>query len=218
MEWNIPILLYAIVQVIAFVLVLFGTPIDMYRFRPRYIRPNATVTTLWGVKKGAFNGTNLMTSDYLWRRCTGRRDRFRLAQAFAVISIFVYGAAAALGFIMLYCCSFFRMVCLALNIVGAVTLCIVWAAVAVTYHMYEGPDCWQESVFSTYGAGFALLLLAWLLDLFNIVVLLLPISIAAGGVGGSSNKDSNEQDESSNGHSRESSMEGSRQNYLSEGV
>ncbi|XUY37187.1 amastin-like protein [Leishmania panamensis] len=218
MEWNVPILIYAIVQFIAFVLVLFGTPIDMYRFRPRFITPDTTVTTLWGVKKGGFNSTNVISSDYLWRRCIVRRDRFRLAQAFAVISIFVYGAAAALGFIMLYCCSFFRMVCLALNIVGAVTLCIVWAAVAVTYHIEDNEFCRKESVFSTYGAGFVLLLLAWLLDLFNIVVLLLPISIAAGGAGGSSSKDSKKQDESSNDHSRESSMEGSRQNDLSEGV
>ncbi|SYZ65083.1 amastin-like_surface_protein [Leishmania braziliensis MHOM/BR/75/M2904] len=217
-KWNVPILIYAIVQFIAFLLVLVATPIDMYRFRPQYITPNTTVVTLWGVKLGVLNTTNTISSDFLWRRCIPRRDRFRLAQACAVLSIFVYGAAAALGFIMLYCCSFFRMVCVALNIVGAVTLCIVWAAVAVTYHVEDNEFCWKESVFSTYGAGFVLLLVAWVLDLLNIAVLLLPVSIAAGGAGGSSNRDSNKEDESSNGNSKKNSMEGSRQNDFSEGV
>nr|CAJ2471557.1 unnamed protein product [Leishmania braziliensis]CAJ2471559.1 unnamed protein product [Leishmania braziliensis]CAJ2472184.1 unnamed protein product [Leishmania braziliensis]CAJ2472185.1 unnamed protein product [Leishmania braziliensis]CAJ2472186.1 unnamed protein product [Leishmania braziliensis] len=178
MEWSVGIAVYAVVQFIAFLLVLVGTPIDMYRFRPRFITQNTTVTTLWGVKMGGFNLTNVITSDYLWRRCTNRRDRFRVAQVFAVISIFVYGAAAALGFMMLYCCSVFRLFCLALNIVGALTLCIVWAAVVVTYYVKDNEFCWKESVFSTYGAGFVLLVLAWILDIVNIAFLLLPYTYA----------------------------------------
>ncbi|CAM37193.1 amastin-like protein [Leishmania braziliensis MHOM/BR/75/M2904] len=175
MKWNPPLIAYAIIQLIAFFFVLLATPIDMYRFRREYITPNTTVTTLWGVKMGPLNTTNVIPTYILWRQCPARLNRFLLAQAFAVISILIYGAATVLGFIKLYCCDRLRMVCVVLNSVGAVTLCIVWGVVAMTYHMYEGPDCWQESVFSTYGAGFVLLLLAWLLDLFNIVILLLPL-------------------------------------------
>ncbi|SYZ65087.1 amastin-like_surface_protein [Leishmania braziliensis MHOM/BR/75/M2904] len=74
MKWNVPILIYAIVQFIAFLLVLVATPIDMYRFRPQYITPNTTVVTLWGVKLGVLNTTNTISSDFLWRRCIPRRD------------------------------------------------------------------------------------------------------------------------------------------------
>ncbi|CAM38425.1 putative amastin-like surface protein [Leishmania braziliensis MHOM/BR/75/M2904] len=180
MKWRGCFVAYAILQAMAFLLVLVATPIDMYRFRRRYVTPNTTVTTLWGVKKGSLNTTNVIPTYILWRRCPARLNRFLLAQACAVISILIYAAAAVLGFIMLYCCHWLRVVCVALNSVGALTVCIVWAAVAVTYNTYEGPDCWQEGVFSTYGAGFVLLLLAWVLDLLNIVFLVLPLTIAAG--------------------------------------
>nr|CCM20288.1 Putative amastin-like protein [Leishmania guyanensis] len=74
---------------------------------------------------------------------------------------------------MLFCYRWLRWVCLALNCVGAVTLWIVWASMAVAYHKNEGPDCQPIKATFTYGAGFVLFLVAWLLDLFNIPVLLL---------------------------------------------
>ncbi|SYZ65027.1 Amastin_surface_glycoprotein [Leishmania braziliensis MHOM/BR/75/M2904] len=73
---------------------------------------------------------------------------------------------------MLFCCRRLRWVCLALNSVGAVTLWIVWACMAVAYHKNEGPDCEPIKEFYTYGAGFVLLVLVWLLDILNIPVLL----------------------------------------------
>ncbi|XUY37197.1 amastin-like surface protein, putative [Leishmania panamensis] len=180
MKWRGCVVGYAILQAVAFLLVLMATPIDMYRFRPHLVTPNATVTTLWGVKKGSLNTTNVIPTYILWRRCPARLYRFRLAQAFAVISILIYGAATVLGLIMLYCCHWLRVVCVVLNGVGALTVCIVWGVIAMTYHTYEGPDCWQECVFSTYGTGFIFLLLAWILDLLNMVFLLLPLTIAVG--------------------------------------
>ncbi|XQJ30458.1 Amastin surface glycoprotein, putative [Leishmania guyanensis] len=168
------ILAYVIVQFFAFFFVLFGTPIDMFRLRNPMDSDIIVVTTLWGLKAGVFNVEYGLSAAEQWNDCPDRLYRFRLAQAFAIISIFVYGIAFVLGFIMLYCCSFFRWVCVTLNIVGAVTLCLVWTAMVMTYITDEEPFCPEEKRYHTYGSGFVLIVLAWILDLLNIVSLLLP--------------------------------------------
>ncbi|XQJ30503.1 Amastin surface glycoprotein, putative [Leishmania guyanensis] len=101
--------------------------------------------------------------------------RFRVAEAFAIISILVYGAAFALGVIMLFCCPIGRWICLALNIVGAVAVCVVWATMVVTFFYDEGAFCPALQRFCHYGAGFALFVIAWVLDVLNIFVLVLSI-------------------------------------------
>nr|CAJ2465456.1 unnamed protein product [Leishmania braziliensis] len=75
---------------------------------------------------------------------------------------------------MLFCCTYLRFVCLALNIAGAITLCVVWVAMVRTYTGREGPRCLlMESLYS-YGPGVVLLLVAWALNILNITTLLLP--------------------------------------------
>nr|CCM20297.1 amastin-like surface protein, putative [Leishmania guyanensis] len=59
--------------------------------------------TLWGFKRDCISTLYIGVSDKWWFDCTSRRDRFRAAQGFAVISVFVYGAAFVLGVIMLFC-------------------------------------------------------------------------------------------------------------------
>nr|CAJ2471614.1 unnamed protein product [Leishmania braziliensis] len=172
MAWSIGLLIYVVVQFVAFLLVLAATPIDMYRFRnPDGRSPNQCIT-LWGLKITCSGSSYDFDSDDIWEDCPPRRDRFRVSEAFAVISVLVYCAAFVLGVIMLFCCRYLRWVCLALNSVGAVTLWIVWVCMAVSYHKNEGPDCEPIKEFYTYGAGFVLLVLAWLLDILNIPVLL----------------------------------------------
>ncbi|XQJ30414.1 amastin-like surface protein, putative [Leishmania guyanensis] len=175
MTWNLALLIYAIVQFIAFLLVLVATPIDMFRLKSR----SATVSsnqciTLWGLKKDCKGNGYDFPSEYLWEFCSPHRNHFRLAQAFALISIFVYGAAFVLGVIMLFCCRWLHLVSLALNIVGAVTLCVVWVAMVVTFNRDEDPSCLVIKSSYTYGAGIVLLLVAWVLDILNIAALLLP--------------------------------------------
>ncbi|CAJ1014018.1 putative Amastin surface glycoprotein [Leishmania utingensis] len=85
---------------------------------------------------------------------------------------------------MLLCHYWLRWVCLTLNIVGAVTLCIVWASMVVTYNRNEGLSCPAEKRFFRYGAGFVLFLLAWLLDILNIPVLLFLCQDTASGESG----------------------------------
>ncbi|TPP50483.1 Amastin surface glycofamily protein [Leishmania donovani] len=104
-------------------------------------------------------------------------DMFRSRKdfpAFAVISIFVYGTAFVLGLIALCCCACLRWVCLALNVAGIATLCIVWASMVVIYYKDEGFACSPFRDFFSYGAGFALLVVAWCLDIINVGLLLLP--------------------------------------------
>ncbi|XQJ30416.1 amastin-like surface protein, putative [Leishmania guyanensis] len=172
---HIGLIVYVVLQFVAFFFVLFGTPLDMFRLRSSSSSPSeAVVTTLWGLKKGVFSTQYGQTPAEQWRTCPDRLNRFRLAQTFALISIFVYGTAFVLGLIELFCCSYLRWVCLALNIVGAVTLCVVWAAMVVTYNTNESFICAEERRIHTYGSGFTLLVLAWVLDILNIISLLLP--------------------------------------------
>ncbi|XQJ30417.1 amastin-like surface protein, putative [Leishmania guyanensis] len=172
---RIGLIVYVVVQFFAFFFVLFGTPIDMFRLRNSPSSPSeAVVTTLWGLKKGVFSTQYGLNSAEQWRNCTSRLNRFRLAQTFALISIFVYGTAFVLGLILLFCCSYLRWVCLALNIVGAATLCVVWAAMVVTFYRNESFICAEQGRLYNYGSGFTLLVLAWVLDILNIISLLLP--------------------------------------------
>ncbi|CAJ1022830.1 Amastin surface glycoprotein, putative [Leishmania lindenbergi] len=175
MAWSVGIVVYAVVQFIAFLLVLVATPIDMFRIRSSIATASPhQCLTLWGLKENCGTTVYNMSSDDLWLLCPPRHNRFRAAQALAVITILVYGAAFVLGVMMLFCCSFFRWVCVALNIVGAGTLCFVWAAMVVTYNKSEGPRCLVMEDVYTYGAGFVLLVLTWVLDVLNIAVLLFP--------------------------------------------
>ncbi|XQJ30418.1 amastin-like surface protein, putative [Leishmania guyanensis] len=171
---RIGLIVYVVVQFFAFFFVLFGTPIDMFRLRNSPSSPDrSVVTTLWGLKLGVFSIRYGLSTDERWRNCTSRLNRFRLAQAFALISIFVYGTAFVLGLILLFCCSYLRWVCLALNIVGAATVCVVWAAMVVTFYRNES-SCLELGSIYNYGSGFTLLVLAWVLDILNIISLLLP--------------------------------------------
>ncbi|CAJ1005032.1 putative Amastin surface glycoprotein [Leishmania naiffi] len=173
MEFTLALLLYGVLQFIAFLFVLVGTPIDMFRLKDEGRFGNTPCVTLWGSKPDCSSGNFQLKSDALWRPCPRRRDSFRAAQVFAIISIFVYGLAALFGLIMLWCCSCLRLVCLALNVTGIVTLCIVWASMVVAYSTLDGV-CFGLRFRMTYGSGFVLLVMAWCLDIIDIFFLLLP--------------------------------------------
>ncbi|CAJ1005184.1 putative Amastin surface glycoprotein, partial [Leishmania naiffi] len=110
--------------------------------------------------------------DDLWKVCPCRLRRLRACQASAIIFIFVYGSAAVLGFILLWGCSCLRWACLAHNVAGIATLGIVWASMVLVY--YQGTVlCVREKDLSALGSGFALLVIAWCLNIINIAFLLL---------------------------------------------
>ncbi|CAG9583646.1 amastin-like surface protein-like protein [Leishmania major strain Friedlin] len=177
MKRSIPLVVYVVVQFVAFLLVLAGTSADMFRI-PRGSLPTLCIT-LWGLRLTCNSSGYAAYIDATFRPCPHRIARFRLAQAFALISILVYGAAFVLGLVLLFYCSLLRLVCLVLNIVGAVTLCVVWAAMAVTYNKDEHAFCRALKLTGLYAAGFALFLVAWILDILNIIFLLLPCTVPA---------------------------------------
>nr|AAG27283.1 amastin-like surface protein [Leishmania infantum] len=174
MQRRISSIIYVILQFIAFFFVLVGTPIDMFRDDTEGMYGNTPCITLWGFQFDCYSVSYDNRSDHFWGGCHGRRDRFRAAQAFAILSVVVYGTAFVLGLFAVCWCPFFRWVCLVLNIVGILTLCIVWASMVVTYYKDEGESCPQVGFFFAYGVGFALFLVAWCLDIINIFFLLLP--------------------------------------------
>jgi len=172
------IIIYAILQFIAFLFILVGTPIDMFRSKDRNVFGNTECLTMWGYKQKCYSTTYDIRINDLFALCTGRRDRFRAAEAFAIICIFVYGVAALLGFVMMCCCSCLRWVCLVLNIVG-ISSVVTWAIMVDAYHQSSGGSgvsvCGRmKSDRMKYGAGFALFLTGWCLNIVNIIFLMLP--------------------------------------------
>ncbi|XUY37166.1 amastin-like protein [Leishmania panamensis] len=172
MALSIALLVYVAVQFVAFFCVFVATPIDMFRIRDRNRSTPNECITIWGLKLDCTSTVNDIPTDIRWSACAPRRNRFRVAEGFSVISVFVYGAAFVLGVIMLFCYRWLRWVCLALNSVGAVTVCIVWVCMVVSYNRKDGMLCTEIRATYTYGAGFVFFLLAWLLGILNIGVLL----------------------------------------------
>ncbi|KAK7197472.1 amastin-like protein [Novymonas esmeraldas] len=176
MACRIGIIIYAILQFVAFVLVLVGTPIDMFREKEVDALGNTACLTLWGAKLKCYSTKYDAKTNDLWANCKPRLTRFRAAEAFALISIVLYGVACLFGFIMLCCCSCFRWICLVFNIVGICTSCVTWACMVEAYYRDQGPGitCAKFEGSLKYGAGFALFVAGWCVNIINIVFLMLP--------------------------------------------
>ena len=173
---KIGIIIYSILQFIAFLFILVGTPIDMFRAHEKSVWGNTQCLTMWGFKMKCYSNTYDIKPSKLFPACTGRKDRFRAAEAFAIINIVVYGVACILGFVQLCCCGCLRWVCLVLNIFG-ITSVVSWAIMADAHSTKKGDGlgyCAKLSVDYKYGAGFALLVTGWCLDIVDIVFLMLP--------------------------------------------
>ncbi|CAJ1986436.1 amastin-like protein [Leishmania donovani] len=182
MACKLGVIIYVVLQFIAFFSVLIGTGVDMFYIKPEHSFGARLCITLWGGKTDCRKANVTISSGVRWKFCPIRRNNFRIGQAFAIISIFVYGAAFLFGFLLLYCCAGFRWLCLALNIVGAVTACVVWAVMVVTYRLPE-PKCLELSDNYNFGTGFGLFVLAWILDIIDIIFLMLPWQIGESGKG-----------------------------------
>ncbi|TPP50766.1 Amastin surface glycofamily protein [Leishmania donovani] len=174
MAFKLALVVYVVLQFLAFFSLLVGIPLDMFRIDPSIRFGGRVCVTLWGAKPDCRNVKVGIDVDTRWRYCPTRVKRFHVAQAFAVISVFVYGAAFLFGLFLLWCCSAFRWVCLALNIVGIGTVCVVWVLMVKVYNT-EGEKCLALRRDYVFGAGFGLFLFAWVLDIIDIFFLLLPL-------------------------------------------
>ncbi|CBZ24114.1 putative amastin-like protein [Leishmania mexicana MHOM/GT/2001/U1103] len=176
MACRFGMVLYVISQFLAFLFVLVATPIDMFRPKGTSRFGNTDCLTLWGEKKHCYSTVYDQKSSTIWANCPQRGLQFLVAAVLAVISIFVYGLAFILGFIMLFCCFCLRWVCLTLNIVGFGTLSVVWALMVVVYYTDDGTPCPRLSQKYHFGAGFALFLSTWVRDIFSILYLLVTFN------------------------------------------
>lgn len=175
MAGKVGLVFYCALQLCAFVLVLVGTPIDQFRSKDNdELIGDTPCLTLWGYKSKCYGTKYDSRTKDIWALCDDRRTRFQAAEAFAIISIGVFGAAALFGFIQLCCCPCFRWFCLVLNIVGIVTCCVTWACMASEYNTGRGIACAALKDGMRYGAGFALFVTGWCLCIINIVFLMLP--------------------------------------------
>ncbi|CBZ41025.1 uncharacterized protein [Leishmania mexicana MHOM/GT/2001/U1103] len=180
MAVNLGVIVYVVLQLIAFVFVMIGTGVDMFYIKPELIVVHKFCVTLWGGKSDCRKPQITLPLDVGWGDCPRVRDNFRLAQVFAIISVIVYGFAFLFGCRLLYCCSGLRWLCLALNIVGAVTAGVVWALMVVTYRIKE-PNCEPLSLANNFGTGFGLFVFAWVLDILNIIFLMRPWQLGQSG-------------------------------------
>lgn len=169
----IGLILYAILQFVAFVFVLVGTPIDMFRSKKENVLGNTPCLTLWGMKTKCYSTKYDSKLSDTFGTCTDRINRFRAAEAFAILSIIVFGVACLIGFIMLCCCSCLRWLCLVLNILGIATACITWALMVDAYYTSRN-TCPKLNITYKYGAGLALFVVGWCLDIIDIIFLMLP--------------------------------------------
>nr|CAJ2472096.1 unnamed protein product [Leishmania braziliensis] len=174
MEFNPFVIVYSILQFIAFLLVLVGTPLDMFRLQSSEDFEDRPCLTLWGLKPYCNSIVYSLTSDERFSLCPVRSKRFRISQRLAVVSVVVYCAAFAVGVIMLYCCVYLRWVCLGLNIVGFVTLATLCALMVLSYKTDENPLCPKLRDDYDFGVGFSLFAAALCLDAIDIVFLLIP--------------------------------------------
>ncbi|CBZ40930.1 uncharacterized protein [Leishmania mexicana MHOM/GT/2001/U1103] len=173
MACSVVVILYVAFQFVAFLLVLVGTPLDMFRAAaPDILGPKLVCVSLWGMKVDCYNTTYIVTTDVLWADCLGRLKLFQAAQAFVIISVLIYFSAFIFGMFLLFCSSTFRWVCLGLNVAGIFTLCVVWAAMVVTYYKDDESDCKKAKDEFTFGIGFDLLITAWCLNIINAILML----------------------------------------------
>ncbi|CBZ37648.1 amastin-like surface protein, putative [Leishmania donovani] len=175
LDYKRTLILYVVLQFVAFILLLVGTPLDIFRSNPAGMSKTLICITLWGFKNDCSSLHSDLTLDDIFHYCPDRLRRFRALQIFVIVSIVVYGAAFIAGFTLLFCFAVLRLTCMALNIVGSVILCVAIVIVAATFSKDDGQNCRRlSSIGYRLGASFFLFVVAWILDIINMIILLLP--------------------------------------------
>ncbi|KAL7696247.1 amastin-like protein [Lotmaria passim] len=192
------LVLYSIVQFIAFLFILVGTPIDQFRLSTDDMFSNSPCLTIWGWKNKCISATWNTRTNTLWSSCPDRKDRFRASEGLAIAAIVITLVASILGFVMLCCCRCLRWLNLILNLLGTGTGCAVSALMIDAYYNRHDPYSSVELLVGNitcgalrdnalvhgevgtgaahfkYGAGFALYIVGWGLCFINIIFLMLP--------------------------------------------
>ncbi|CAM37156.1 amastin-like protein [Leishmania braziliensis MHOM/BR/75/M2904] len=174
MECGVGVLVYAILQFIAFMFLLSGSLVDMFHVNEYFSANSDYCLTYWGLKERCTDMKNVKSLDEFFKHCSFARDHFHTARVLALVSIVVFGLASLLGFMTMCCYNSLGWGCLLLNIVGIVTSAFSWAPMVVLSRYDNLTFCTELPVTFAFGSGFALLIVAWILDIINIFFLLFP--------------------------------------------
>ncbi|KPA82144.1 amastin-like protein [Leptomonas pyrrhocoris] len=196
--FRVGIVIYCILQFIAFLFLLVGTPIDQFRLGTDDMFSNSPCLTIWGWKNKCISATWSTLTNELWSNCTHRRDRFRASEGLAIAALAIALIACIFGFVMLCCCRCLRWLCFILNLLATGTGCAVSALMIDAYYNRHDSLTTGEVVIGNitcgalrenafvkgevgagvahfkYGAGFALHIVGWGLCFINIIFLMLP--------------------------------------------
>ncbi|KPI85575.1 amastin-like protein [Leptomonas seymouri] len=195
---RVGLVIYCILQLIAFLFILVGTPIDQFRLSSQEMFSNTPCLTLWGWKQKCNSATYDTRTNTLWSSCPNRKDRFRAAEALSIIAIGLSLIACILGFVMLCCCRCLRWLTLILNLLATGVACAVVALmIDAYYNNHDSPTVTDELATNItcgalredailkgevgsgkahfkFGAGFALFIVGWGLCFINIIFLMMP--------------------------------------------
>lgn len=195
---RVGLVIYCIVQFIAFLFTLVGTPIDQFRLSKDEMFSNSPCLTIWGWKNKCISATWDTRTDSLWSSCTDRRNRFRAAEGLSIAAIALSLIACIFGFIMLCCCRCLRWLNLFLNLLATGAGCAVTALMIDAFYNRHDEYTAAEALVGNitcgalrkdatisgevgigiahfkYGAGFALYIVGWGLCFVNILFLMLP--------------------------------------------
>nr|ACS87804.1 d-amastin [Angomonas deanei] len=194
---RVGLIIYCIVQFIAFLFTLVGTPIDQFRLNKDDMFSNSPCLTIWGWKTKCISATWNLRTNTLWQNCEDRRDRFRASEGLAIAAIVLSLLATIFGFVMLCCCRCLRWLNLVLNLLATGCGCAVSALMIDAYYNRHDSTSVTELLQNItcgplkenalikgevgtgvthfkYGAGFALYIVGWGLCFINIIFLMLP--------------------------------------------
>ncbi|CAD2213019.1 amastin-like protein [Angomonas deanei] len=202
-------IVFCVLQFIALILSVLGVCFDQYKPHEVIQQDAFGCISLWSFKmpgENCITGKNFeLSSEELFSVCKTRSQKVKAAGGLGIagiilifIALVVGGAAICTGVAAL------RFVCVGINVLAFIFLCVTWALVA--YMFNNGEDLSNESLQSgltpdelslvqlfcssfksfndafagtgftviKYGSGFGLLIAAWGMVLINTIVVVLP--------------------------------------------
>eukprot|EP00796_Vickermania_ingenoplastis_P006096 gene6096-biopygen3902 len=160
-------IIFTALEVVVLALTVIGTPIQ--QFKPKYGGNHCF--TLWGYKADCGSTTYTIRGKDAFG-CAQRKNNMVGAAVFAIASI-VFSLILVLYGVMviLHCCTSFLLPVI-LSILTAGTLLVCWACVAGVFNnrmcKHQVTDGKYKEWYD-YGAGFALIVVAWCVQVVNVV-------------------------------------------------
>ncbi|AYU82442.1 amastin-like protein [Leishmania donovani] len=186
-------IIFGILQFVALLFIAVGTPLAMYmplNDNALHIH-NGYCISLWGIRDRCLILLYSVSPNDVWAECNGRVGRFKTAQVCAIAGAVILAASMLGSFLDACCCYCIKYVCVLLNLLAAALLAVSWGCMLDCYvhnqgsHIVGNVDvCTQMRNFTgvdnahpegmQLGAGFALLIAAFVISFVNIFVMFIP--------------------------------------------